>query len=430
MKFYRVFRWSILTMALISQAAEVVDSHHAPNAENQRNKSYVLLIGLDGFRHDYAERFGATNLLALGKAGVQASGFVPVFPSETFPSMYSIATGLRPARHGLVANEFYDPQTGESFSFNDGKSPKESRWFGGTPLWVLAEQQGMRAANYFWVGSDAEIQGKHASYWVPFDKTVPNRERVQTVLKWFALPEILRPHFVTLYFSDVDTSGHRRGPDSAETAQAVRKVDADLGELFAGLRELPVKVNVIVVSDHGMTAIKPERIVLSKSADFTGVTVRGGGALVMYYSDDEARIDKLYRALHGKDSRFSVYRRKDLPEHLHYSGNSRIGDLVVISEGPYILTPEPRVNPPPAGNHGFDPATDPNMHGIFFAAGPNIKAGTKLEQVRSLDVYPLIAQILGLAPPGNLDGKFERVAPICRLDDAARDAKPRQAGHW
>ena len=401
------------TLARLAEGTEIMDSGNPQNASDQRSKPYVLLIGLDGFRHDYAERYGATNLIALGKTGVRARHFVPVFPSETFPSMYSIATGLLPSRHGLVANEFYDPHANASFVFSDG-TPKASRWFGGTPLWVLAEKQGMRSANYFWVGSDTQIQGIRASYWVPYDKTVPNQKRVQGVLNWFRLPEERRPHFVTLYFSDVDTAGHRTGPDSPETADAVRKVDRELGELFAGLHELPVSVNLIVVSDHGMSAVKPERIILSTLADFTGFTVRGGGALVMYYSDNKNRVDKLYRELRGKDSRFSVYRRKDVPPHLRYSDNARIGDLLVISDGHYILSHEPRQNPVPPGTHGFDPASDPNMKGIFYAAGPNIAAGVEVDEVNALDVYPLVARILGLATPREINGDFQRIAPLYR----------------
>jgi predicted AlkP superfamily pyrophosphatase or phosphodiesterase len=410
-----------LHLAESPAVGEVRDAGNPPNAPHQRGKPYVLLISLDGFRHDYAERYGATNLLALGRAGVRAEALVPVYPSLTFPALYSMVTGLRPANHGLVHNHFHDPRTGKTFVFNDGMSASQGEWFGGTPLWVLAEQQGMRSANFFWVGSEAEIQGVRPSYWAPYDGSIPHSTRVRQVLDWFQLAEDLRPHFVTLYFSDVDSAGHQFGPDSAEVRDAVRHVDASLSELLKGLRELPLKVNVIVVSDHGMEEVQGDWIELHEWVELTGLIGTGGASQVMYHSSDPRRIEEAYNQLHNADARFSVYRRQDMPAHLQYSRHERIGDLVVIPNGPYMLArdqwrPLPQIpkRRMPVATHGYDPSRHKNMNGIFFAAGPNLAAGIETGVVDSLDIYPLIARILDLNPPAELDGSFERVRHLHR----------------
>ena len=128
----------------------------APAAE----RSTVLLISLDGFRYDYAEKYHATNLLAFAKGGVRAKAMLPSFPTTTFPNHYTIVTGLYPAHHGIVENSFWDIDMNLLFRFNDAKVAQDTRFWGGVPLWVLAEQQGVPAASYFWPGSDYEIDGK------------------------------------------------------------------------------------------------------------------------------------------------------------------------------------------------------------------------------------------------------------------------------
>jgi predicted AlkP superfamily pyrophosphatase or phosphodiesterase len=103
----------------------------------------------------------------------------------------------------------------------------------GHPLWSLAEQQGMRSACLFWPGSEAEIAGKRPSYYLKFDDKIDDKKRVDQVLAWLALPPEQRPHFITLYYSNVDHAGHEHGPDSDEVRAAVHHVDDMIGDLQA-----------------------------------------------------------------------------------------------------------------------------------------------------------------------------------------------------
>jgi predicted AlkP superfamily pyrophosphatase or phosphodiesterase len=413
-------RTRLLFLALLSLAGILAPPSwcqpaHPDNAASQQDKPYVLLISLDGFRYDYADRYHAANLVEFGKKGVAAAALIPSFPTTTFPNHYTIVTGLYPAHHGIVENVFWDPDRNAQFRYTDPAISGDGSWWGGTPLWVLAEQQGMRAASFFWPGSDVEIQHTRPTYFYRYDSKIPNAQRVQQVVDWLKLPKAERPHFITLYFSDVDHEGHAHGPDAPETREAVQRVDATLGKLFEQVRALRLRLDIFVVSDHGMAAVTGD-IDLSKFADVSALHVAPESADFKIYSNDPTKIDALYTALAGKDPRMQVYRRAEIPARLHYSDNSRIGDLVVLALQPVLLrsTPPRPGQSPPLGMHGYDVALVPDMRGIFFAEGPDLKGGLRIEEFQNIHIYPLIAHILGLRAPANLDGQLSTLTPILR----------------
>ena len=170
-----------------------------------------------------AEIFSAEYCGAGCARGSAPEGMIPAYPSVTFPNHYTLVTGLYPEHHGIVANAFYDPARKQIYSYRDPAAEVDGTWYGGTPLWVLAEQQGMRSACFFWPGSEAEIQGVRPTYYMKYDQKYPNDQRVDQVLAWLKLPAEQRPHFITLYMSDVDGAGHSHGPDSPEVAEAVAR---------------------------------------------------------------------------------------------------------------------------------------------------------------------------------------------------------------
>lgn len=410
-----------LSIAAFGQSiAPVITVDHGPNAPQQLGKHYVILVSLDGFRYDYAKLYHADHLLALASQGGSApEGMLPAYPSITFPNHYTIVTGLYPEHHGIVANSFYDPERNETYSYRDPKSVGDGTWYGGTPLWVLAEQQGMRSASFFWVGSEADIQGVRPTYYLKFDGSFPNLKRVQQVLAWLHLPPEQRPHFITLYFSDTDSAGHRYGPDSPQVAEAVHELDGEIGKLVDGIKESKLPVNLIVLSDHGMVSVKGTPIHLDEyGLNNSWVTAIVGTNLYLK-SDDDA--ERAYEALKGKSDKFAVYRRGRVPAYLHFDSNPREGDPVVVPTGPYFITAtaDPDgTERPPAGAHGYDVTHMPEMKALFVAAGPDIQPGVRLEPFENVDIYPLVARILGLdittLKTGPIDGKLDPVAGILR----------------
>lgn len=235
----------------------IITIDHGPNASQQLSKPYVVLVSLDGFRFDYAKRYHADHLLSLATQGASVpEGMLPAYPSITFPNHYTIVTGLYPEHHGIVANTFYDLVRKQIYSYRDAKSVGDGTWYGGTPLWVLAEQQGIRSACFFWVGSEADILGVRPTYYLKYDREFPNGKRVDQVLAWLRLPPEQRPHMITLYFSDTDTAGHRYGPDSPEGAEAVHELDGEIGKLMDAIKETRLPVDLIVLADHGMVKVE------------------------------------------------------------------------------------------------------------------------------------------------------------------------------
>jgi alkaline phosphatase D len=398
----------------------VISVDHGPNAASQLSKPYVILVSLDGFRYDYAKKYRADHLLALAAQGASApEGMLPSYPTITFPNHYSIVTGLYPEHHGIVANSFYDPVRKENYSYHDPKSVVDGTWYGGTPLWVLAEQQGMRAASFFWVSSDADIQGVRPSYYLKFDNSIPNRKRVEQVLAWLRLPPEKRPHFITLYFADADGAGHKYGPDTPQVAEAVHELDDEIGKLEDGIKESKLPVDLIVVSDHGMAKVEGAPIHLDQFGLDASLLTTSVNASV--YAKSEEAAQKIYEAMRGKSDKFTVYRRAQVPAYLHFDSNPREGDPVIVPNGPYFITAitDPN-NPdhPPAGAHGYDVTRMPEMKATFFAAGPDIRPGISLQPFENVDVYPLIAKILGLditnLKTGPIDGKLSPLLGILK----------------
>ena len=411
---------SVASLAQAPQAVPVITVDNGPNALVQEQKHYVVLVSLDGFRYDYAKKYGATHLLALAKQGASApEGMIPSYPSLTFPNHYTLVTGLYPEHHGIVAMSFYDEQRKERYSYNDPKTNSDGSWYSGTPLWVLAEQQGMRSACFFWPGSEAAIQNVRPSYYLHFDDKFPDEQRIDQVLGWLKLPEDRRPHFITLYYSNVDHAGHQFGPNSPQVAEAVKHVDALIGKLHNNLDALHMPIDLIVVSDHGMAREEGPWINLDQYTDLSNFVTVGS----LLYGKSETDVERAYQKLKAADSNFFVYRRAQMPSWLHYNTNPRAGDPIVVAKGPYAIRAHgpaegEQDHAPNLGVHGYDPRDLPEMKAIFFAAGPDIRPGVTLKPFENINVYPFIAKILQLhAPP--TDGSLNILSSA--LTDAARE---------
>jgi alkaline phosphatase D len=402
-----LFATFLSPMLAASARAPVIEVQNPDNRPEQIGKHYVVLVSIDGFRYDYAKLYGAPHLDAIAKDGATApDGMLPSYPSVTFPNHYTIVTGLYPEHHGIVAMSFYDPVRKQRYAFNDPSTVTDGSWYGGVPLWSLAEKQGMRAACFFWPGSEAEIAGRRPSYYLKYDDTIPDEARIDQAVEWLKLPEAKRPHFITLYFGEVDHAGHKYGPDASETRAAVRHVDGEIGALRGKLAKLHLPVDLVVVSDHGMAKEERGWIDLASYADFSGVQAVGE----LMYPDSDAEAAKLYAKLRIASDKFKVYRRARVPAELHYSSNARIGDPVVVATGPYAISVHAPDHTPNRGMHGFDPSAVPEMRAIFYAEGPDIRARVKVKPFENVNLYPFLAELLGLDAP-ETDGSAAILEP-------------------
>ena len=370
----------------------------------------LVLVSFDGWRWDYIDRANVPNLRALAARGVRSQGLIPSFPSNTFPNHYTIVTGLLPDHHGIVDNSFSDPAFPDRFSMAS-ETARDPKWWGGKPLWSTAKEHGLRSASMFWPGSDVAIGGVRPDYWKPYDGAITNAQRVQQVLDWLALPQEQRPTFITLYFSEVDTTGHDYGPESLEVLAAAAHLDAALGDLLSGIESLRLtaRTSLVVVSDHGMSQLSPDRrILLDDYIDPSAVDI-GEWSGAVKVAPGTQPVEQIYQALKGKHPALSIYRREGLPSDLHYGKNPRVSPIVGLIEDGWTVTTKERVesdgkeNRKRAGAHGFDPKYR-SMHGLFVAAGPRVKPGLVVPSFRNVDVYDFLCRLVDLLPEPN-DGE-------------------------
>ncbi|KQB99797.1 ectonucleotide pyrophosphatase/phosphodiesterase [Pedobacter sp. Hv1] len=397
-----------------------VDTTQRVNKQNknsvaQQQKPYVILISADGFRYDYAEKYQATHLLELSKNGVQSASMIPSYPSVTFPNHYTIATGLYPAHHGLVNNTFYDKVKKEKYSMSAKDKVRDGSWYGGTPLWVLAEQQNMLAANMFWVGSEAAVKNVRSTYYYDYSEQIKVDQRIQTVKEWLSLPEERRPHFITFYVSEPDHAGHSYGPEAKETERAVKMVDSVIFKLTEAVKTTGLPVNFVFVSDHGMTSVDRENpIPMPTAIDLEKFIVPSSGTMVDIQAKDKADILPLYNELKKTAKDYDVYLKADVPAELHYSAKDdrmdRIGDIILLPHWPKVFSNRK----PGVGYHGFEPLKVKDMHATFMAWGPAFKKNTKIPSFENVNIYPMIAQILGLKITDEIDGKKEVLQNILK----------------
>lgn len=379
-----------------------------------QEKPYVILISIDGFRYDYAEKHKTKNILKLANSGVKAKAMLPSYPSNTFPNHYTLVTGMYPSSHGIVDNSFYDPKRNEMYSIGKRETVIDGSWYGGVPLWSLAENQGLMAASLFWVGSESNIGGVSPSYYYNYHSAFSNDRKVEVVKEWLSLPEKVRPHFMTLYFPEVDSKGHAFGPDSPECLEAIAEVDRTIGKLVEEVNSLGLKnVNYVLVSDHGMIQVDTKDLLnLPQYVNDDKFTIMNSNTVVLLTAKDKKDIKPTFEKLRKEVKDYEVYLRKKMPKSLNFRSNDRGGDIVLMPVAPKAFRNfAPRTSP---GKHGYNVEKVPEMKAIFYAWGPAFKENLEIAEFQNIHVYPMIAKILGLDVKHKIDGNLKVLKPILK----------------
>lgn len=377
----------------------------------------VILISIDAFKPAYLDRHITPRLQDLVDTGVRAQWMTSSYPALTFPNHWAIVTGLRPDHSGIVHNTMHDDVLGD-FKVADTDAVGDGRWWGGEPIWVTAEKAGLPGATMFWPGSQAAIEGIRPTHWRLFDPAVTPASRADTVLTWLNDPVGTRPRIATLYFDEVDDAGHAHGPDSVEVDDTLRAVDAAIGELLDGLarRGLRSTTDLIIVSDHGMTTVLPGHVIAVE--DMVGVTearVISVGQLIGIAANPghEATVE---RRLLGAHAHYDCWRKGELPPHWHYGVHPRIPPIVCQMHEGWDALPRTSIaarrDTGTRGSHGYDPAL-PSMRALFVANGPSFRHGVVIAPFDNIDVYPLLAHLLDIAPAAN-DGAIAPLLPALR----------------
>ena len=379
--------------------------------EHSRTKvPLVLLISLDGFRFDYLNYASTPVLDSLVLTGVKAKSFIPVFPSKTFPNHYTQVTGLYPEHHGIISNYMFDKDFDEYFEIgSNSSSVSDGKWYGGEPIWVTAKRHNLVAANMFWPGSSAQIDGIRPDHYFPFNSNISESDRVSQVVTWLGSKD--RPHIITLYFELIDGIGHLHGPSSQLLVSSITRIDNYLGQLMNAVGKLGLSdvLDIIIVSDHGMTELSRERVIfLDEFIDLTEVKVINWSPMLKIIPDS-GRQEMIFKELEEAHKHLQVFKKSNTKKSWRFSNHRRITPIVAVADLGWSITSSDFYYKNPrafsGGAHGYDPE-EPAMHGIFIATGPSFKQNTSLESVESVHLYELLCHLLSVEPAQN-DGNLE-----------------------
>lgn len=374
----------------------------------------LLLISLDAFRWDYCTLHPeqTPHLRRLAREGVSARQLIPAFPTNTFPNHYTIVTGLYPSHHGIINNEFFDPQLGEYFRYNVASSAQKAQWWKGEPIWVTARRQGQRSACSFWVGSEAEIAGVRPDFWRAYNAAISFETRCDELFGWLRLPPAERPAVITFYLEQGNSVGHKFGADSPELLATLKTLDDQVGAIVERLAREKIPANLLIVSDHGLTPISLERLLLLDDyIDPAAVQVDFDGP-VAGLRPNNGDVDSLMRSLaalrHAK-----AYRTSELPSRFHITENARHPAVWVVPEEGWEIYFRARFESFRGkfnrAEHGYDNAFA-SMHGILIAHGPAFRSdGGVIDAVENVHVYNTLCAVLGLVPaPNDGDDRLTR----------------------
>jgi len=379
------------------------------------NDNYTVVVSCDGLRWDYAECYDMPFFDRLAKEGVKAV-IQPSYPSKTFPNHYTLATGLYPDHHGIIANSFRLHDSGKKYSISNNETRSQGKYYGGDPIWLTAKRQGVKTATVYWVGSDVKIKGEYPTYWQDYQKKplLTFDERVDKVIDLLSMPEEKRPHLVMCYFEEPDHAGHSYGPNSKKTRRAIENLDSLLWTMWVRLKAMPEignKINLIILGDHGMAWTSELRVVnsdkyIKKEWD---AKIEGDNPALIYVNKPELA-DSVVNALQGVDH-IRAWKKGEVPEYLHYGTNINMGDVIVMPDLGWLFRHNNKVI---AGNHGWDHTASDMLVG-FRAIGPDFKVGyVRPGTFRNVCIYPLLAHLLGVTPEPN-DGDLQEVSDILKV---------------
>ena len=384
----------------------------------------VLMISLDGTRPADLTPARLPSLLAVAKKGARAEGLTPVNPTNTFPNHVSLATGVRPEVHGLVNNLFVDPVEGRF------RRQNPNLWIKSEPIWSVAERHGIRAAVYFWVGSEGDWQGGPGpSESRKFNSSTLEKTKVNRLLKWLGESDpAKRPQLIMAWFHGADHASHEHGPNSAEVDDSLRPQNIQIARLIDEMttRGLFDSTTLIFVSDHGMV-LAPRRVNLSQAYREAGLSVSvmgiGGFATVVWRSSDPSQKEIARAVSVAEAAGLEAYAREQAPADWHV-GDDRFGDLVVRAPvGTAIVTPRSNIE----GFHGYD-AQAPSMLGILVARGRGVAVGATLGRISNLSIAPTVLTLLGLPIPEQMKAPLidELLVGVKRAGDMDAPVAQRQ----
>ena len=413
----------------------------------------VLLISIDGLRPGdvlEADKRGLSipNLRRFVTEGAHATGVTGVVPTLTYPSHTTLMTGVSPARHGIVANNSFDPmginQGGWYWYAQDVKTPM---------LWEAATKAGLSTGNIHWPvsvaakgvtwnlpqiwrtghaddaqlldalatpGLKAQLEARvGAPYAMGIDESLAadqNRARFAR-----ALIDAHQPDFLTVYFAALDHEEHASAPGSPAAKSVLENIDALVGDLVAAERQAHPDAVIALVSDHGFEAthsainlyrpfIDAGLITLGsdgKVASWLAMPwIAGGSAAIMLARPDDAALKARVRTLLDRLAANPANGIDQIVDHdqlVSMGGNPQASFAVNLKPG-FVTdifrgAAAPVTGPSPVkGMHGYFPGPA-SLNATLLLMGKGIPVGKDLGRIDMRAIAPTLAKIMGADLP-------------------------------
>ncbi|KAI5621726.1 ectonucleotide pyrophosphatase/phosphodiesterase 7-like precursor, partial [Silurus asotus] len=372
----------------------------------------LLLVSFDGFRWDYDRDVETPHLDQMAVDGVKAPYVTPAFFTMTSPTHFTILTGKYIENHGVIHNMWFNTSTTEKKPYYQTQFVNEWWDNGSLPIWITAQRQGLQAGSLHFPGTASTYDGEKAVVseveprFYNYSNEKAWQQNIDKILGvWFTEKKL---DFVSLYFGEPDSTGHKYGPDSDQRREMVKQVDRTVGYLRTSVENnnLTQCLNIIITADHGMTTVHRgsgvNEIVLYKipgfsfkDLDFHLVDYGPSGLLL----PKEGRLEKVYNALKGAHPHLHVYKKEEMPPRLHFGKNDRILPIILWADLGYVINGYFPVQTN-KGEHGFDNG-DMDMKPFFRAVGPAFRKNLIVEPFETVHIYSLMCHLLDITPDPN-----------------------------
>lgn len=188
-------------------------------------------------------------------------------------------------------------------------------------------------------GANSDLLPKY--YYPGYNNTLSWEARVEEVISWLTNPT-LPANLVFLYYNQPDSKGHEFGPNDPVTIQEIATADKRTAYLMEQLRAIGIfdKINLIMLSDHGMDAVTRSRVInISSVIDSDLVETQHGGSPILQLTPKKGSEDDLFNSLkeYSKSHNFTVWKKEKLRDPFYYTSSRRILDYVAMADPGYVF---------------------------------------------------------------------------------------------
>lgn len=372
----------------------------------------VLLLSVGGLRRDYLRRADCPILERFMKNGTTVKYVQNSINTASLVNHYSIATGLFPESHGIIASVMFDPSMKRVFKSDTQKDP--DWWKHVHPVWKDNDKWGAGKSGVCrWPGvygpmlPKLNCRGERESF----------KEDIDRVFGWFVEKDA---NLALIYVDSIKKAALKWGPKSSNVADELKEFDFLLGYLLRKIRDHNLKINILITSDHGVTKRRWNDVIdLDKCINPKSYVLLNSQGTLLFYPKNGHIVADVYKDLkkcHG----MRVYLKDNLPTHYHYTHHVRIPPIVAFvplgavvrssksihNKIDKILRGSPGISKDIGGN-GYDPGFE-SMKSVFLANGPSFRNGLEFQAIHNTDIYGLVCHLLGI-PPRTNNGSFNEV---------------------